>query len=299
MISEAFITCAVTGAGDTVARSQHVPVTPEQIAESALDAARAGAAVVHIHVRDPATGRGARDPALFREVVERIRACSDVDPVLNLTAGMGGDLVLGGVEAPLPVDANLTDMVGPSERLAHVAELMPEICTLDCGTMNFAAGGDYIMANTPAMLRAMARRVRELGVRPELEVFDTGHLVFVNELVSEGLIDDPPLIQLCLGIPYGAPADLGTLLAMVARLPAGAVFSAFAIGRLQLPFAALAPLVGANVRVGLEDNLYLSRGRLATNAELVERAAGLMEGIGVRVLGPDEVREKLSLRARV
>jgi uncharacterized protein (DUF849 family) len=300
LISEAFITCAVTGAGDTVGRSEHVPVNPEQIADSALEAARAGAAVVHIHVRDPVTGAGARDPELFREVVERIRAPrADVEPVLNLTAGMGGDLVLGDAESPLPVDPNSTDMAGASERLAHVAELLPEICTLDCGTMNFAAGGEYIMANTPGMLRAMARRVQELGVRPELEVFDTGHLVLVHELIEEGLIDDPPLIQLCLGIPYGAPADLSTLLAMVARLPQGTVFSAFAIGRLQLPFAALAPLVGANVRVGLEDNLYLSRGRLATNAELVERAVGLLEGIGVRVMKPDEVREKLSLRARV
>jgi uncharacterized protein (DUF849 family) len=299
LISEAFITCAVTGAGDTTARSSEVPVTPEQIARSALDAARAGAAVVHIHVRDPVTGAGARDPALFAEVVSRIRAEPDVDPVLNLTAGMGGDLVLGDAESPLPVDPDATDMAGASERLAHVAELLPEICTLDCGTMNFAAGGEYIMANTPGMLRAMARRVQELGVRPELEVFDTGHLVLVHELIEEGLIDDPALIQLCLGIPYGAPADVGTLLAMVARLPRGAVYSAFAIGRLQLPFAAVAPLIGANVRVGLEDNLYLSRGRLASNAELVERAVGLLEGIGVRVLGPDEVREKLSLRARV
>jgi uncharacterized protein (DUF849 family) len=299
VISEAFITCAVTGAGDTVGRSPHVPVTPAQIADSALDAARAGAAVVHIHVRDPDTGRGARDPALFAEVVSRIRAASDVRPVLNLTAGMGGDLVLGGDESPLPVDPDGTDMAGAAERLAHVEELQPEICTLDCGTMNFAAGGDYIMANTPGMLRAMAARVQELGVRPELEVFDTGHLVLVEELIADGLIDDPPLIQLCMGIPYGAPADLATLLAMVARLPPGAVFSAFAIGRLQLPYAALAPLVGANVRVGLEDNLYLSRGRLATNAELVERAVGLLEGMGVRVLGADEVREKLALRARV
>jgi uncharacterized protein (DUF849 family) len=298
MITEAFITCAVTGAGDTVARSEHVPVTPNQIAESAIHAARAGAAVVHIHVRDPATGGGARDPALFRAVVEHIRANPDVDPVLNLTAGMGGDLVLGGDETPLPVNPNGTDMAGASERLAHVEELLPEICTLDCGTMNFAAGGDYIMANTPGMLRAMARRVKELGVRPELEVFDTGHLVMVHELIEEGLIDQPALIQLCMGIPYGAPADLGTLLAMVARLPAGAVYSAFAIGRLQLPYAALAPSVGANVRVGLEDNLYLSRGRLATNAELVERAVALLEAMNVRVLGPDEVRERLSLRIR-
>ena len=298
MITEAFITCAVTGAGDTVARSEHVPVTPEQIANSALEAARAGAAVVHIHVRDPRTGRGARDTDLFRSVVERIRARPDVDPVLNLTAGMGGDLVLGGAEAPLPVNPDGTDMAGASERLAHVEELLPEICTLDCGTMNFAAGGDYIMANTPGTLRAMARRVKELGVRPELEVFDTGQLVMVHELIAEGLIDQPALIQLCMGIPYGAPADLGTLLALVARLPAGAVYSAFAIGRLQLPYVALAPHVGANVRVGLEDNLYLSRGRLATNAELVERAVALLEAMNVRVLGPDEVREKLSLRTR-
>ncbi len=299
MISEAFITCAVTGAGDTAGRNEHVPVTPDQIADSALEAARAGAAVVHIHVRDPVTGAGARDPALFSEVVARIRAASDVGPVLNLTAGMGGDLVLGDAESPLPVDPVSTDMAGASERLAHVAELLPEICTLDCGTMNFAAGGEYIMANTPGMLRAMARSVQELGVRPELEVFDTGHLVLVHELIEEGLIDDPPLIQLCMGIPYGAPADLSTLLAMVARLPRGAVFSAFAIGRLQLPFAALAPLLGANVRVGLEDNLYLSRGRLASNRELVERAVAILEAMNVHVLGPDEVREKLSLRARV
>ena len=298
MITDAFITCAVTGAGETAGRSEHVPVTPEEIADSAIEAARAGAAVVHIHVRDPDTGRGTRDPALFRAVVERIRG-SGVDAVLNLTAGMGGDLVLGGEDAPLPPDPAGTDMAGASERLAHVEELLPEICTLDCGTMNFAAGGDYIMANTPAMLRAMARRVKALGVRPELEVFDTGHLVLVNELVQEGLIDDPPLIQLCMGIPYGAPDDLATLLAMVARLPRGAVFSAFAIGRMQLPYAALAPVVGANVRVGLEDNLYLHKGRLATNAELVERAVGILERMNVRVLGPDAVRRKLALRAHV
>ena len=296
MIWEVFVTCAITGAGDTAGRSEHVPVTPDEIAESALGAARAGAAVVHIHVRDPETGRGARDPRLYREVVERIRA-SGVDVVLNLTAGMGGDLVLGGDESPLPPDEGATDMVGAEERLAHVAELLPEICTLDCGTMNFAAGGDYVMVNTPGMLRAMARRVQELGVRPELEVFDTGHLVFVHELVRDELIDDPPLIQLCTGIPYGAPDDPATLLAMVNRLPPNAVFSTFSIGRMQLPFVALAPLVGANVRVGLEDNLYLERGRLATNADLVERAVAILERMNVRVLGPAEVRERLALRA--
>ena len=295
---EVFVTCAVTGAGDTAGRSEHVPVTPEQIADSAIEAARAGAAIVHIHVRDPDTAKGARDPALYRAVVERIRA-SDVDVVLNLTAGMGGDLVLGGDETPLPVDEAGTDMVGAAERLAHVEELLPEICTLDCGTMNFAAGGDYVMVNTPGMLRAMAARVQELGVRPELEVFDTGHLVFVHELIKDGLVDDPPLIQLCTGIPYGAPDDLGTLLAMVNRLPPNSIFSTFSIGRMQLPFVAMAPIVGGNARVGLEDNLYLSRGRLATNAELVERAVTILERLNVRVLGPDEVREKLALRVGV
>jgi uncharacterized protein (DUF849 family) len=295
---EVFVTCAVTGAGDTVARSELVPVTPQQIADSAIEAARAGAAVVHIHVRDPETGKGARDPSLYREVVERIRS-SDVDPVVNLTAGMGGDLVLGGADAPLPPNEAGTDMAGAAERLAHVEELLPEICTIDCGTMNFAAGGDYVMVNTPGMLRALAAQVQELGVRPELEVFDTGHLVFVEELIRDGLIDDPPLIQLCTGIPYGAPGDPATLLAMVNRLPPNAIFSTFSIGRMQLPFVAFAPLVGGNVRVGLEDNIYLARGRLATNAELVERAVAILEAMNVRVLGPAEVREKLALRARV
>jgi uncharacterized protein (DUF849 family) len=292
---EAFVTCAVTGAGDTTGRSDRVPIAPADVAEAAIEAARAGAAVAHIHVRDPATGKGARDPRLYREVVERVRA-ADVDVVLNLTAGMGGDLVLGGEDAPLPPDAAGTDMAGAAERLAHVEELRPEICTLDCGTMNFAAGGDYVMVNTPAMLRAMARRIRELGVRPELEVFDTGHLVMVKELIRDGLVDDPVLIQLCTGIPYGAPQDPATLLAMVAQLPPGAVFSAFAIGRMQLPYVAMAVLVGGNVRVGLEDNLYLRRGVLASNGELVERAVAILEAMNVRVLGPDEVREKLALR---
>jgi len=295
MITEAFITCAVTGAGDTTASSDHVPVTPEQIADSAIAAARAGAAIAHIHVRDPATGKGSRDPSLYRDVVERIRG-ADVDVVINLTAGMGGDLVLGSAEAPLPHDAQGTDMVGASERLVHIEQLRPELCTLDCGAMNFAAGGDYIMVNSPSTLRAMAARVQELGVRPELEVFDTGHLVFVHELIREGLIDDPVMIQLCMGIPYGAPDDLTTLLALVNRLPAGAVFSAFSIGRMQLPYAALAPHIGANVRVGLEDNIYLQRGVKATNAQLVERAVTILEAMNVRVLGPGEVRDRLALR---
>lgn len=291
---EAFITCAVTGAGDTAGRSDRVPVTAEQIADSAIEAAGAGAAIAHIHVRDPDTGRGSRRPELYREVVERIRG-ADIDVVLNLTAGMGGDLVLGGTDRPLPLDDSGTDMAGAAERLAHVEELRPEICTLDCGSMNFAAGGDYVMVNTPAMLRAMAARIQAAGVRPELEVFDTGHLRIVKELIAEGLIDDPVMIQLCMGIPYGAPDDPGTLLAMVSQLPPRAVFSAFSISRMELPYVAMAVLAGGNVRVGLEDNLYLSRGVAAGNGDLVERAVAILEAMNVRVLGPGEVRERLRL----
>jgi uncharacterized protein (DUF849 family) len=291
---DVFITCAVTGAGDTVGRSAKVPVTPAQIAEAAIEAARAGAAIAHLHVRNPETGKAARDVALYREAVERIRA-ADVDVVINLTAGMGGDVVFGPGETPLPLDPKGTDMVGPTERLAHVAELRPEICTLDCGTMNFSLG-DYVMTNTPATLRAMAKQVQALGVKPELEVFDAGHLVFVHDLIKEGLIDGPAMIQLCMGIPYGAPDDPLTFMALVNRLPKDAVFSAFSIGRNQLPFVAMAALAGGNVRVGLEDNLFLGKGVLASNGDLVARAKTILEAMGARVLGPAAVREKLNLR---
>ena len=289
----AFITCAVTGSGDSAGISDQVPVTPEQIAASALEAARAGAAVVHIHVRNPETGKGARDPELYAKVVEIIRA-SDTDVVINLTTGMGGDLVLGDPDAPLPPSTG-TDMASVTDRLIHVAQLRPEICTLDCGTMNFAAGGAYIMVNTPDMVRAMAKGIQQLGVKPEVEIFDTGDLVLLNELVAEGLIADPAMVQLCMGIPYGAPNDVLTLQSMVHNLPAGSVFSAFSIGRFQLPYAALAPLVGGNVRVGLEDNLYLSKGVLATNGQLVSRAATVLESMNIRIKTAAEVRDTLGL----
>jgi uncharacterized protein (DUF849 family) len=293
---EVFITCAVTGAGDTVGKHPAIPVTPEQIANASIEAAKAGAAIAHIHVRDPETGKAARDPKLYREVVERIRD-SGTDVVINLTAGMGGDVVFGPGETPLPLDPAGTDMVGPLERLAHVEQLLPEICTLDCGTMNFSAG-DYVMTNTPSMLRSMAKRVQELGVRPELEVFDTGHLVFVKQLIKEGLLDNPVMIQLCMGIPYGAPDDPLTLMAMVNQLPPGSIFSAFSISRNQLPYVAMAALAGGNVRVGLEDNIYLGRGEYATNGQLVERAKIILEAMNARVLGPQEVRERLKLKKR-
>ena len=289
----AFITCAVTGSGETAHKSDKVPVTPEQIANSCIEAAKAGAAVVHIHVRDPRTGLGSRDTELYAEVVDRVRS-SDTDVVINLTAGMGGDLVLGGDENVLPLAAG-TDMVGSTERLDHVTRLLQEICTLDCGTMNFSSGGDYIMTNTPRVLRKMAKIVQDLGVRPELEVFDTGHLVMVNDLLKEGLLDDPVMIQLCMGIAYGAPDDPNTFMAMVNQIPQGAVFSAFSIGRMQIPFVAQSVLAGGNVRVGLEDNLYLNRGELATNGKLVERAVNILENMNVSIMGPQEVREKLKL----
>ena len=297
MNTEAFITCAVTGSGDTAGRSPHVPVTPEQIAQSAIEAGRAGAAIVHIHVRDPSTGAGSRDVSLYRTAVGLIRE-ADLDVVINLTAGMGGDLVLGGTDEPLPLNQAGTDMAGANERLAHVEALGPEICTLDCGTMNFAAGGDYVMTNTPAMLRAMAARIRELGVRPKLEVFDYGQLVMVKDLIADGLIDAPTLVQLCMGIRYGAPDDPRTLLGLVDQLPPGTVFSAFSIGRMQLPYVAMAVLAGGNVRVGLEDNLYLGPGEKATNGQLVARAVSILEAMNVRLLGAADVRERLALRGR-
>ena len=293
MNREVFITCAVTGSGGTQDRSEHVPRSPKQIAEAAIEAARAGAAIVHCHVRDPETGQPGRDVGHFREVTERIRD-SEVDVVVNLTAGMGGDLVLGSVDRPLPPADAGTDMASAEERVAHVAECRPEICTLDCGTMNFAEA-DYIMVNTPGMLRAMARLMQELGVRVEVEAFETGHLWFASQLVREGLIDAPVMVQLCMGIPWGAPDDLNTFLAMVNNVPDDWVFSAFSISRNEMPYVAAAVLAGGNVRVGLEDNLYLERGVLATNAQLVEKARRIVENMGARVLGPGEVREKLQL----
>jgi len=296
MNREVFITCAVTGSGDTTGKSDKVPITPEQIANSAIDAAKAGAAVVHCHVRDPETGKPSRDPKLFREVTERIRD-SATDTVLNLTAGMGGDLVLGGVETPLPVDPNGTDMAGATERLLHVADCLPEICTLDCGTMNFGHG-DYVMTNSTSMLIEMAKHMKALSVKPEIEAFDTGHLWFAKHLVEEGHIEKTALVQLCMGIPWGAPDDLNTLMAMVNNVPKDWVFSAFSIGRNAMAYPAAAILAGGNIRVGLEDNIYLSRGVFATNAQLVERAVNVAENMGATVIGPDAVRERLGLTKR-
>ena len=295
MTREVFITCAVTGSGATQDRSPHVPRSPRQIAVSAIDAARAGAAVVHCHVRDPDSGAPSRRLDLYREVTDLIRA-ADVDVVLNLTAGMGGDIVFGGTDAPFPLAAG-TDMVGAAERVAHIAQCLPEICTLDCGTMNFAEA-DYVMTNTPGMLRAMGRMMTDLGVKPEIEAFDTGHLWLAKQLVSEGILDAPALVQLCMGVPWGAPDDLNTFMAMVNNVPEDWTFSAFSLGRNQMAYAAAAVLAGGHVRVGLEDNLWLDKGALATNAQLVERAVGIVERMGARVMTPSELRAKLGLVKR-
>ncbi|MFD4238105.1 3-keto-5-aminohexanoate cleavage protein [Streptomyces sp. NPDC058542] len=291
---DVIITCALTGAGDTVGRSPHVPVTPEQIAASAVEAAGAGAAVVHIHVREPETGAPSRDPRLYREVVERIRE-TGTDVVINLTAGMGGDLVID-PEAPLRQLPG-TDLVGGLERLPHIEDLLPDICTLDCGSLNFGDGSN-LYVSTPDMLRTGAKRIQELGVRPELEIFDTGQLWFAKQLLAEGLLDDPTVFQLCMGIPWGAPADPGVLQAMVTMLPHGAQWASFALGRMQMPWVAQSILLGGHVRVGLEDNLYLGKGVKATNGQLVERAVRITESLGSRVATPDEARVKLGLRPR-
>lgn len=296
MNRDVFITCAVTGSGGTQDRSPHVPRSPKQIADAAIDAAKAGAAIVHCHVRDPETGAPRRDIALYREVTERIRD-AEVDVVLNLTAGMGGDMVFGSTEQPLPLKPGGTDMAGASERVEHVRQCQPEICTLDCGTMNFAEA-DYVMTNTPGMLRAMGGMMTEMGVKPEIEAFDTGHLWFAKQLVEEGVLEPDALVQLCMGVPWGAPDDLNTFMAMVNNVPKGWTFSAFALGRHQMAYVAAAVLAGGNVRVGLEDNLWLDKGVLATNAQLVERAVTVVENMGARVIGPQEVREKLNLTKR-
>jgi uncharacterized protein (DUF849 family) len=290
MNNDVIITCAVTGAGDTTSRSNLVPITPRQVADAAIEAAIAGAAVVHVHVRDPQTGQGSRDPALFREAVDMIRD-SGVDMIINLTAGMGGDWVPSEADPSLPGPG--TDMIGPEERLAHVVECKPDICSLDCGTMNF--GGDYTYINTEPYLRTMAKIVQGLGVKPELEVFDLGQIRLARQLIDDGLIDAPPMFQICLGIPWGAGADTESMSALKQALPAGALWAGFGISRMQMPMVAQAVLLGGNVRVGLEDNIYLNRGVLASNGMLVERAVEIIERMGARVLGPDEARQKIGL----
>ncbi len=294
MNRDVMLTCAITGAGDTVGKHPAIPTTPQQIAEAAIEAAKAGATIAHMHVREPDSGKPSRRVELYREVLDRIRD-SGTDIIVNLTAGMGGDLQ---VENANPTKAGpASDLIPALERLAHVEELLPEICTLDCGTLNFG-DGDTIYVGTPEMLRICAKRVQELGVKPELECFDSGHVWMANTLYEEGLIDGPPMYQLCLGIPYGAPATTETMTTMRNLLPKEAIWAGFAIGRNQMPFVAQAALLGGHVRVGLEDNLWLEKGVYGSNASLTERAVEILDRMGARVLTPAQGRELLGLKPR-
>ena len=292
MNNEVIVTCAVTGAGDTLGKHPEVPVTPEQISNAAIAAAKAGASVAHIHVRDPETGLGSRDVNLFKEVVERIRD-SETDIVINLTAGMGGDWVPSEENPSMPGPG--TDMIGPEERLAHVKEIHPEICSLDCGTMNFGNGNE-IYISPPGYLREMASMIQEWGVKPELEVFELGQIRFAKQMIKEGLINEPPMFQICLGIPWGAEQTVDSMKVMKDELPTNASWASFGIGRMQMPMAAAAVAMGGNVRVGLEDNLYLEKGVPASNDQLVTRVIEIIQRMGSRVLSPKETRDKLKLK---
>ncbi|MEM5517798.1 3-keto-5-aminohexanoate cleavage protein [Henriciella sp. AS95] len=287
------ITCAITGSGETADRSPHVPVTPKEIAKASIEAAKAGAAIAHIHVRDPKTGAPSRDVDLYREVVERIRE-EDTDVVINLTTGMGGDLYLGPDEDPLALE-KATDLVGQVERMEHVEALLPEICSLDCGSFNYP-GGNYVYVSSPDMLRLGAKRLQKIGVKPELEVFELGHIWFAKQLQEERLLDAPPLFQVCMGVRWAAEATPQNFMTMVDNLPEGANWAGFALGAMEMPMVAQAALLGGHVRVGLEDNLYLSKGTLASNAQLVEKARTILENMGASIQTPAEARKALNVK---
>jgi len=293
MQRKVMISCAVTGSADTRSRNPAVPVTPNEIAASAIDAAKAGAAIVHIHVRDPQTGRASRDGALYREVVERIRS-SGSDVIINLTTGPGARFVPG-AEDPLKPGPGSTLSL-PAERVRHVVELEPEICSLDMGSMNM---GGRVFINTPAHLEAMAVAIRDAGVTPELEVFEAGHLLLAKRLIETGHIRPPGLFQICLGIAWAQPATSEAVMYMRSLLPPDCVWFAFGISLQQFPIAAQTVLLGGHVRVGLEDNLYLAKGKLApSNAALVEKAARIIDELGDEVATSAEAREMLGLKDR-
>ncbi|WP_158737140.1 3-keto-5-aminohexanoate cleavage protein [Alteribacillus sp. YIM 98480] len=290
MNKNVIISCAVTGAGDTASKNPEVPVTPKEIADSAIKAAKAGAAIAHIHVRDPKSGQLSHDVSLFQEVVERIRE-SDTDVIINITAGGGGDWVPSDEDPTRGGEG--TDIQTPEERHEPVGLLLPEICTLDCGSVNF---GDQIYISPADWLRKQAELIKKSGVKPELECFDTGHIRFANQLMKEELVEEQPLFQFCLGIPWGAAADAETISYMKQRIPEDSNWAAFGIGAMQMPIAAESVLQGGNVRVGLEDNLYLKKGVLATNEQLTDKAVNIVQSLGANVLTPQEAREKLKLR---
>jgi uncharacterized protein (DUF849 family) len=290
MSRKVVVTCALTGGFETVGRNPAVPVTPAQIARSAVEAARAGAAAVHVHVRDPRTGKPSMALELYQETVERIRA-EDRAVIINLTSGPGGRFIPSPDEPLKPAPG--TTLTTPDVRMRHIEQLRPELCSLDVGSMNF---GPHVFINTPDHLAEMATRAKAAGVKPEIEVFDMGHIELGKKLIADGLIHAPPLFQLCLGISFGAPATPETMLAMRNNLPQGAIWSAFGIGRMQFPMIAQSVLLGGHVRVGLEDNLYLEAGKLApSNAALVEKAVKIIELLGASVASPTEARQIFGL----
>jgi uncharacterized protein (DUF849 family) len=289
-MQKTIITCAVTGAGAITARSVHVPRTPAQIADEVIAAARAGAAIAHIHVRDPESGSPSMELAHYSAVAERVRA-SGVDVVVNLTTGAGGRYIPDPADPLRPAPGST--LSSPEARVRHVLALKPEICSLDVCTMNF---GQHAFINVPAHLEQMARLIRQSGAKPELEVFDLGHIRLARHLIDQGLIDVPPLFQLCLGVPWGVDATPEMMMTLSRALPPGAKWAGFGISRMSFPMVAQAVLLGGHVRVGLEDNLYLDEGVLAQgNAQLVERAVRIIESLGAAVASPQEAREMLGL----
>jgi uncharacterized protein (DUF849 family) len=289
MQRKVMISCAVTGSADTPGRNPAVPVTPQQIAQSAVDAAKAGAAIVHIHVRDPKTTRPSMDKALYGEVVERIRA-SGIDVLINLTTGPGARFMPGDDDPLQPGPA--TNMKPPAQRVEHVMELRPDICSLDMGSMNM---GGYVFVNTQSHLEAMAVAIRDAGVIPELEVFEAGHLLLAKRMIETGHIKPPGMFQICLGIAWGQPATPEAMHYMRSMLPPASPWFAFGISLYQFPMVAQAVLLGGHVRVGLEDNIYLGKGQLApSNAALVEKAAAIIEILGDHVATPAEARKMLA-----
>ena len=289
MSNQVILTCAVTGGHNNQAKHPDYPITPEQIAKNCIDAARAGAAIVHIHVRDPNTGMRSGDPALFREVVERIRD-ADIDVLINLTTSEGARFSPGEVDAAIGGPG--TTLVQPLDRLHHVEELRPDICTLDVGSFNF---GETIFVNTPAHLRIMAAHIQQLGVKPELEVFEPGHIMFAHKLIEEGLIEGAPMFQLCLGIPHASPATAEVLTLMKNLLPEKANWSAFGISRFEFAIVAQAASQGGNCRVGLEDNLYLGKNEFASNLQLVERAIRIIRELGLEPATTAQAAQRLGI----
>lgn len=291
MNRKVIISCAVTGGDDTAGKYPAVPVTPEQIAQAALDAYDAGAAIAHIHVRDPQTGKPSMELAHYQEVVERIRARPN-RPIINLTTGPGARFVPAneGVNQAGP-GSNLRQ---PSERVRHILALKPEICSIDMGSLNFGKG---TLLNVPAHVEEIAAGIKAAGTKPELEVFDTGHVALALDMIKRGLFEPTPFFQAVLGVPWGAPATPETMMAFKSLIPHGSPWSAFGISRHEFPMLAQAVLLGAHVRVGLEDNLYLERGVLAkNNAVLVERAVQIIRLLGTDIASTDDAREILGLR---